>query len=109
MPLPKGIRDEGVAFWAVELVGRLAIIGLAVPETGSWLGWEMSAPAQLVSGVSALPLGDCCSEVIRPDFRSVSDSTLWHLRIGGRKSLVDYIRRLHVRQLVGRGASSEEL
>ncbi len=49
------------------------------------------------------------TENLEADFRSVSDSTLWQLRTGGRKSLVDYVRRLHLRQLAGRGASSEEL
>ena len=49
------------------------------------------------------------TENLEHDFRSVSDSDLWQLRSDGRKSLVDYVRKLHVRQLAGRGASSEEL
>jgi glycogen phosphorylase len=39
----------------------------------------------------------------------VSDSDLWQLRADSRKTLVDYVRRLYVRQLAGRGASSEDL
>jgi len=42
-------------------------------------------------------------------FRHVSDVDLWQLRADGRTSLVDYVRKLNVRQLMGRGASSEEL
>ena len=49
------------------------------------------------------------TENLEDDFRSVSDSDLWQLRTDGRKSLVDYVRKLHVRQLAGRGASSKEL
>jgi glycogen phosphorylase len=41
--------------------------------------------------------------------RGVSDSDLWQLRASNRSSLVDYVRTLHVRQVAGRGASSEEL
>jgi glycogen phosphorylase len=40
---------------------------------------------------------------------AVSDSDLWQLRADSRKTLVDYVRRLYVRQLAGRGASSEDL
>jgi starch phosphorylase len=43
------------------------------------------------------------------DIRAVSDSDLWQLRADSRKTLVDYVRRLYVRQLAGRGASSEDL
>jgi starch phosphorylase len=43
------------------------------------------------------------------DVSAVSDSNLWQLRANSRKTLVDYVRRLYVRQLAGRGASSEDL
>jgi starch phosphorylase len=43
------------------------------------------------------------------DVSAVSDSDLWQLRADSRKTLVDYVRRLYVRQLAGRGASSEDL
>ena len=43
------------------------------------------------------------------DLHCVSDSDLWQLRGDSRKSLVNYVRRVYVRQLTGRGASSEEL
>lgn len=49
------------------------------------------------------------TENLEADFRCVSDSDLWQLRADGRKSLVEYTRKLHVRQLAGQGASSEDL
>ena len=48
-------------------------------------------------------------ENLEADFHNVNDADLWQLRADGRKSLVDYTRKLHVRQLASRGASSEEL
>jgi hypothetical protein len=63
---PKEIRYREVDFRTVELTGRLAMIGLAVPETELWLGQEMSAPSQFVSRVSVLPLGSSYSIAIRP-------------------------------------------
>lgn len=42
-------------------------------------------------------------------FRAVSESDLWQLRAASRKDLVDYVRRIHVRQLASRGASAENL
>jgi starch phosphorylase len=42
-------------------------------------------------------------------FRSITDDDLWQLRAGARTALVEYVRNLHVRQLAGRGASSEDL
>src|SRR5579872_4526142 len=41
--------------------------------------------------------------------RRLSDTDLWKLRTDERKSLVEYARKLHVRQVAGRGASAEEL
>lgn len=46
---------------------------------------------------------------LEKDLRCVSDSDLWQLRADGRKSLVDYVRKQHVRQLASQGASSEDL
>jgi starch phosphorylase len=43
------------------------------------------------------------------DVTAMSDSALWQLRADNRKILVDYVRRLYVRQLADRGASSEDL
>jgi len=48
-------------------------------------------------------------ESLENDFRCVSDSDLWQLRADARKSLVDYVRKQHARQLSGRGASFEEV
>jgi glycogen phosphorylase len=41
--------------------------------------------------------------------RAASDSDLWQVRAGSRKTLVEYVRRLYGRQLAARGASSEDL
>jgi glycogen phosphorylase len=46
---------------------------------------------------------------IGKDIRAASDSDLWQLRADGRKTLVDYVRRFHTRQIAGRGGSAEEL
>ena len=46
---------------------------------------------------------------LESDFRTVGDSDLWQLRADGRKALVDYVRKLHLRQLAGRGATPDEL
>ncbi len=46
---------------------------------------------------------------LEKDCRSLSDPDLWQLRADGRKSLVDYVRKLHIRQIAGRGASPDEL
>ncbi len=43
------------------------------------------------------------------DVAAVNDSDLWQLRADSRKILVDYVRKLYVRQLATRGASSEDL
>jgi len=47
-------------------------------------------------------------EEAESDIRGTSDSDLWQLRSGCRKALVDYVRRVHARQLAGRGASPEK-
>ena len=41
--------------------------------------------------------------------RTFGDSDLWQIRADGRKSLVAYVRKLHVQQMAGRGASPDEL
>ena len=46
---------------------------------------------------------------LEKDCRTFSDSDLWQLRTDCRKSLVEYVRKLHTRQLAGRGASPDEL
>jgi glycogen phosphorylase len=43
------------------------------------------------------------------DIRAASDANLWQMRGDSRKALVNRVRRTYVRQLAGRGASSEEL
>ena len=48
-------------------------------------------------------------EHLEADFRRVSDDDLWQMRTAARRSLVEYVRKVHVRQLAGRAASLEEL
>jgi len=43
------------------------------------------------------------------DIAAVQDSDLWQLRANNRKALVDYVRKLYVRQLATRGASPGDL
>jgi glycogen phosphorylase len=43
------------------------------------------------------------------DIAAVSDSDIWQCRGVSRKILVEYVRRLYVRQLATRGASSDDL
>jgi glycogen phosphorylase len=43
------------------------------------------------------------------DVAAVSDADLWQCRGDSRKVLVDYVRRLYVRQLAARGACPEDL
>jgi starch phosphorylase len=43
------------------------------------------------------------------DVAAVNDSDIWRCRGVSRKDLVDYVRRLYVRQLATRGASPEDL
>jgi starch phosphorylase len=43
------------------------------------------------------------------DIRAASDFDLWQLRADSRKNFVEYVRRIYVRQLAARGASSEDL
>jgi len=49
------------------------------------------------------------TETLAAGFRRVADSDLWQLRADSRSRLVEYVRRMHVRQLAGRGASSDQL
>jgi glycogen phosphorylase len=48
-------------------------------------------------------------DTLEKDLRAASDAELWELRCNGLKSLVEYVRKLHVRQIAGRGASAEQL
>jgi glycogen phosphorylase len=48
-------------------------------------------------------------EGVEERFRRASDSELWQLRSSNRKSLVQYVRRTHSRQLSEQGASAEDL
>lgn len=49
------------------------------------------------------------TESLEEGFRKVGDADLWQLRADTRSSLVEYVRRVHVRQLTGRGASPEDV
>ena len=46
---------------------------------------------------------------LEQDLRKADDAALWQLRIDSRKTLVNFARKLHVRQVARRGGSSEEL
>jgi glycogen phosphorylase len=48
-------------------------------------------------------------ETLEKDLRAASDAELWQLRCDGLKALVEYVRKLHVRQIAGRGGSAEAL
>jgi starch phosphorylase len=48
-------------------------------------------------------------ETLEKDLRASSDAELWQLRCDGLRSLVEYVRKLHARQMAGRGASAEAL
>ncbi|HUA02188.1 MAG TPA: alpha-glucan family phosphorylase [Candidatus Aquilonibacter sp.] len=43
------------------------------------------------------------------EFRKVNDTDLWQLRSDARRSLVEYVRKIHTRQIAGRGASAADL
>ncbi|HEX5423420.1 MAG TPA: alpha-glucan family phosphorylase [Candidatus Acidoferrales bacterium] len=49
------------------------------------------------------------TEALEQGFQKVSDTDLWKLRTDTRSSLVEYVRKVHVRQLTGRGASPDDL
>ena len=71
--------------------------------------WDSAAADQLWEAVGGKGRWHGLTEPLESRLRSVSDSDLWHLRTDNRNSLVDYVRKLQVRQLAGWGASSEEL
>jgi glycogen phosphorylase len=48
-------------------------------------------------------------ETLESDLRCASDEDLWQLRSDGVNALVEYVRTRHVRQLAGRGASTQDL
>jgi starch phosphorylase len=48
-------------------------------------------------------------ENMERDVNAVSDPDVWQVRANSRKILVDYVRRLYVRQLAARGGSPEDL
>ncbi|HUA15846.1 MAG TPA: alpha-glucan family phosphorylase [Verrucomicrobiae bacterium] len=62
--------------------------------------WELACGKDRWSGTLAN---------VAKDVAAVSDPELWWLRADSRKILVDYVRRLYVRQLATRGASPEDL
>jgi starch phosphorylase len=48
-------------------------------------------------------------ESVEKDLRAVSDSAFWQLRADGRKALVEYVRKMYVRQLAAQGFPEDEL
>jgi len=71
--------------------------------------WDSVVADRLWEGTCGRGRWHRTTESMESKFRSVSDSDLWQLRTAGRKSLVDYVRRQHVRQMAGRGSASEDL
>ena len=49
------------------------------------------------------------TEHIEAAFQEVSDADLWQLRADSRSTLVEYVRKVHVRQLTNRGALPEDV
>ncbi len=49
------------------------------------------------------------TEALEQGFEKVSDADLWRLRTETRNSLVEYVRKVHLRQSTSRGASPDEL
>ncbi|MGH9563695.1 MAG: alpha-glucan family phosphorylase, partial [Terracidiphilus sp.] len=48
-------------------------------------------------------------EAVEDDLRSSNDEDLWQLRAESRRLLVEYVRKLHARQVAARGAPAEEI
>ena len=48
-------------------------------------------------------------DAMAADLRNVTDAELWRVRTDGRKSLVEYARKLHTREIARRGGSDEEI
>ena len=71
--------------------------------------WDSSQADRIWETVAGKERWREAMESFEADFRSIGDSDLWQLRSDARKDLVAYVRKLHARQLAGRGASSEEL
>jgi len=71
--------------------------------------WDSSEADRLWEACCGKGLWRGTMENLETDFRRASDSSLWQLRADARNSLVDYVRKQHVRQIAGRGASFEEV
>jgi starch phosphorylase len=70
--------------------------------------WESAEAGRVWEEACGKGCWQDAGENLEADFRRVSDDDLWHIRTAARKSLVEYVRKVHVRQLAGRAASSEE-
>jgi glycogen phosphorylase len=71
--------------------------------------WDSAEADRLWESVCGKERWRETTEDIYGHFREVDDAHLWQLRGDNRKSLVDYVRKLHLRQVAGRGATPEEL
>lgn len=48
-------------------------------------------------------------DTLEKKLRAASDAELWQLQCEGQKFLVDYVRKVHVRQIAGRGGSADQV
>ena len=71
--------------------------------------WDSAASDRLWETTCGKDRWRGTTEDMATNCRRLSDTDLWKLRTDERKSLVEYARKLHVRQVAGRGASAEEL
>ncbi|HXW57353.1 MAG TPA: alpha-glucan family phosphorylase [Candidatus Cybelea sp.] len=71
--------------------------------------WDSMEADRLWEGACGKERWREATEEVCQHFREVGDFDLWQLRGDNRKSLVAYVRKLHVRQVAGRGALPEEL
>ncbi len=70
--------------------------------------WDSAAADRLWESICGKDRWRGTLEGTESDIRGASDSDLWQLRSGCRKALVEYVRRVHTRQIAGRGASPDE-
>jgi starch phosphorylase len=75
-------------------------------HTPTWDSAEADRMWELACGKNRW---DGTLENMEKNVAAVSDSDIWRCRGVSRKALVDYVRRLYVRQLATRGASPEDL
>jgi starch phosphorylase len=71
--------------------------------------WDSAAADRLWELICGKNCWHGILENMLKDVSAVSDSDLWQLRAENRKALVEYVRKVYLRQLAGRGAPPEDL